>query len=150
VRRLLLALIVVLALPARAPAREATPDLERDPVGFLVEALRCHFDLLEIAPYGAEVVLGTEWRPFDLDFHFDLRQRHVRLHLGAGRSSVLAVGLRAEIALEGIASRVRTRLDLGVAGHGFSLKLPDVVVVPRFVAGRVVMEIRVPLVEARF
>jgi hypothetical protein len=150
VRPLLLAAALLLALPSSARAQLRGPDPDRDPVGFLVAALRYRLDVLDVAPYDAAAVLGPDWQPLTFGLRLDVRRRHMRLRLGVGDQSVLAVGLRADVAVVGATSRVRARLDLGIAGHGLSLRLPDVVIVPRFVRGRVVVEYQIPLIEKRF
>jgi hypothetical protein len=150
VRRLLLAAALLLALPGNARAQLSGPDPDRDPIGFLIEAVRYRLDVVDVAPYDAAAVLGRDWEPLTLGLKLDLQRRRVRLRFGVGNHAVLAFGLRADVALVGATSRVRARLDLGLAGHGLSLRLPDVVIVPRFVGGRVVVEYQIPLIEKRF
>jgi len=150
VRPLLLAAALLVALPDTAQAQGRAPDLERDPGGFFVEVLRYRLDIFDVAPYDAATLLGRDWQPLTLGLNFDLQRRRARLRFGLGDHSVLAIGFRADVALEGAASRIRSRVDLAFGGHGLSLRLPDVIVVPRFIGGRMVMEFRVPIIERRF
>jgi hypothetical protein len=149
--RLVLAVALLLCQAAGSAAAEERPaaDVVLETLGGLAEQLRLRLDVLEVLPYGASLRFAED-EHFALGFNVDLAARRARLCLGGGDRRALAFRLETNVVLDQGAPRIQGRLDLAVAGHSLTFRLPAVRVIPRFQSGNLVMEYHVPLIEGRF
>jgi hypothetical protein len=99
----------------------------------------------------ADLRLGLRAMTFDLlDLRLEVRTGHARLRLGGELTDSLELRVSGKVAWRDGGARVSSRLDLGLGGERFSLRIPDFTIAPCNVNGIAGVEVRVPVWEGRW
>jgi hypothetical protein len=83
-------------------------------------------------------------------FDFDFAQKHGRFKLGGGTGETLLLRVDGDVQVQGSVARIKSRVDLGLAGEQLSFQLPDLDLATQSVQGERAVELRLPLVEGKF
>lgn len=84
-----------------------------------------------------------------VDVRLDLGTRRGKLRLGGGDQR-FGLQIDSDILFEKGYARIKTRLDLAVAGKELTLELPEFDMVPRSDYGERFMEVRLPVISGTF
>ncbi len=81
---------------------------------------------------------------------FDSRRRKMWLGMDAGTPETLRLRINADVQFVRGYARVSTQIRLGSHGSEIHLRLPDIDLVPRSIAGKRTLEVRLPLIRGYF